>query len=254
MRAQSRTASRREHDTAPGDPTVVHCHVRPHRTRRLPRGSCATHTVAVKRVFLLSPASCTGKRTAMLLRDGAGFPLARALRTPAGAPIADVFQFTSGLYFRGKVTYARAFADPPAGAPAMLVITSARGLIGPDSPITTTDLRRFAAVPIATSSGVYRRALIRSAQRLERMLSADAAIILLGSIASGKYADLLLDVFGERLLFPAAFVGRGDMSRGGLMLRAAESGDELAYAALAGAQRHGPRPPRLAPLRKAQRS
>jgi len=211
----------------------------------LPVGS-SPHTLwLVKRVFLLSPASCTGKRTGMLLRQDAVFPLARALRTRAGAPIADVFQFTSGLYFRGKVTYARAFADPPAGTPAMLVITADRGIVGPDTPITASDLHRFATVPIATSSEVYRRALARSARRLEPLLGADAAVILLGSIATGKYADSLLDVFGERLLFPAAFAGRGDMSRGGLMLRAAESGVELVYVPLARAPRHGPRPPRL---------
>jgi hypothetical protein len=69
--------------------------------------------------------------------------------------------------------------------------------------------------------------------------------VLLGSIASDKYVDLLLEVFGERLLFPAEFVGRGDMSRGGLMLRCATAGVEMSYLPVAGAKRHGPRPPRL---------
>ena len=51
--------------------------------------------------------------------------------------------------------------------------------------------------------------------------------------------------FGERLVFPECFVGRGDMSRGGVMLRAAESGKELAYVSVSGATRKGTRPPKL---------
>src|SRR2546426_247399 len=69
--------------------------------------------------------------------------------------------------------------------------------------------------------------------------------VLLGSIATGKYADLLLDILGDRLLFPPSFVGRGDMSRGGLLLRCVRAGMELPYAPLQGAIRHGPRPPKL---------
>ena len=71
--------------------------------------------------------------------------------------------------------------------------------------------------------------------------------MLLGSIASPKYVDVLLDIFGERLLFPEAFVGRGDMSRGGLLLRCVASGEELTYVPVAGAVRKGARPPRLDP-------
>ena len=69
--------------------------------------------------------------------------------------------------------------------------------------------------------------------------------VLLGSIASDKYVEPLLQVFGERLLFPADFVGRGDMSRGGLLLRAAREGSELAYTPVLGATRRGSRPARL---------
>ena len=47
-----------------------------------------------------------------------------------------------------------------------------------------------------------------------------------------------------------AFVGRGDMSRGGLLLRHASNGVELDYAPIAGAVLHGKRPPKLPPLRK----
>jgi hypothetical protein len=65
----------------------------------------------------------------------------------------------------------------------------------------------------------------------------------------GKYVDLLLPIFGDRLMFPVHFVGRGDMSRGGLMLRCVTAGLELPYVPLAGAIRHGERPPKLEPLR-----
>jgi hypothetical protein len=57
--------------------------------------------------------------------------------------------------------------------------------------------------------------------------------------------DVLAPVLGDRLRFPAEFVGRGDMSRGGLLLRCVAEGRELGYIPLAGAARHGPRPPRL---------
>jgi hypothetical protein len=77
----------------------------------------------------------------------------------------------------------------------------------------------------------------------------DCQVVLLGSIASGKYVELLQPIFGDNLVFPPAFVGRGDMSRGGLMLRCAADGIELEYAPITGAVRHGKRPPKLAPLR-----
>ena len=66
--------------------------------------------------------------------------------------------------------------------------------------------------------------LERSARVLHRELGPDCDVVLLGSIASPKYVDILLTVFGDRLLFPVDFVGRGDMSRGGLLLRKAAEG------------------------------
>ena len=66
-----------------------------------------------------------------------------------------------------------------------------------------------------------------------------------GSVATGKYTALLLEAFGDRLLFPAEFVGRGDMSRGGLLLRAVRANAELEYTQVRGAVVHGRRPPRL---------
>jgi hypothetical protein len=84
---------------------------------------------------------------------------------------------------------------------------------------------------------------------LAQSLPPHAEVVLLGSIATPKYVDPLLSVLGERLLFPRAFVGRGDMSRGGLCLRAAREGSELDYVAVASSERHGRRAERLAKLR-----
>src|SRR5262245_2357951 len=90
-------------------------------------------------VFLLSPAYCGGRRATMLLRPGADWPLAVELRA-GKLTLGDAFTFLSGLYFRGKITYARAFERPPARqTPATFVITPTRGLMAPDI-IVTADL------------------------------------------------------------------------------------------------------------------
>jgi hypothetical protein len=78
-------------------------------------------------------------------------------------------------------------------------------------------------------------------------------VVLLGSIASDKYVNVLLDIFGEALLFPREFVGRGDMSRGGLMLRQVEDREELEYIPVAGAVRRGGRPAKLMPRKLTSR-
>ena len=65
----------------------------------------------------------------MILRDQAQFPLARRLRGKSGASIAEVFAFLSGLYFRGKVAYANAFARPARGTSGVLVIAPARAVL-----------------------------------------------------------------------------------------------------------------------------
>jgi hypothetical protein len=208
------------------------------------------------RVFLLSPANCGGERAQLLLSPRAAFPLAQRVRSPAGAPLGEVFAFLSGLYFRGKLAYARAFACPPAGGDprlgaGVLVITPDAGLRAAAEPVTLAALRRAARVDIRADNPRYRRPLARTARALGEAAGPACEVVLLGSVASGKYVDVLLDVFGERLRFPADFVGRGDMSRGGLMLRCVTEGRELAYLPVAGTPRHGPRPPRLAPPARA---
>ena len=201
------------------------------------------------RIFLLSPAYAGGERARMILRDQAQFPLARELRGKSGARIADVFTFLSGLYFRGKIAYANAFARPARGTSGVLVITPTRGLIEARTRIRLDDLREFAQVDIHEDDPRYRMPIERDARDLAKKLSEQSEVILLGSIATGKYVDVLLANFGERLRFPADFVGRGDMSRGGLMLRCAADLQELSYLPVAGAIVNGKRPPKLAPRR-----
>jgi hypothetical protein len=179
-------------------------------------------------VFLLSPASCAGKRCQMLLAPRASFELAQRMQR-GGVPIGEVFSFLSALYFRGKLAYAQRFAAPD----GVLVITSGRGLVPADTPITLRDLRAFARVPIHPDEPRYVRPLRGDAESLRERLEPGAQVVLLGSIATPKYVEILLQVFGGSLVFPAPFVGRGDMSRGGLLLRATRAGLELDYRPLA---------------------
>jgi hypothetical protein len=202
------------------------------------------------RIFLLSPAFCGGKRGQMVMRDAASFPLARQLRTPQGAPLGEVFSFLSGLYFRGKMAYVQAFSRPPEGLPGALVITPTRGLVPPESHVTLEIIREFAEEgDVALNNPRYRGPLETHARALDEAAGPGTCYVLLGSIASDKYVNVLTRIFGERLLFPVDFVGRGDMSRGGLMLRAASDGPELEYAPVLGAVRTGARPAKLPPRR-----
>ena len=184
----------------------------------------------------------------------AQFALARQIRTPEGAPLGDVFSFVSGLYFRGKLAYARRYAQPPdpadpVTAGGVLVITPNAGLRSADTPIGLESFKSFADVSIDLNNPAYRRPLEQGAAALLDAVGPECEVVLLGSIASGKYVEVLQPVFGHRLVFPPDFVGRGDMSRGGLMLRCVTSGVELEYVPIAGASRHGQRPPKLAPVK-----
>ena len=212
--------------------------------------------MSLSRVFLLSPANCRGTRGKQAMSPRAMFPVAERLRSPQGVEIGDLFAFVSGLYFRGKLTYARRFAAPPEpGNPVVgsgiHVITPNAGLRPPETRVTRTAFRRFAGADVHPENAAYRRPLEQSARALARELGDTCDVVLLGSIASPKYVDVLLGIFGERLRFPIDFVGRGDMSRGGLLLRKAADGVELDYGPVAGAVLHGTRPPKLPPLRRA---
>jgi hypothetical protein len=202
---------------------------------------------AVNRIFLLSPANAAGARAQLLLREEAEFSLAHQLRT-RGVPLGDAFSFISGLYFRGKLAYASAFADPPRDAPGVLVITAGGGLIAPETLMTREDLCRISAVPVDADEPRYRLPLERDAKRLAQQLKGACEVVLLGSVATPKYVEPLLAVFGERLMFPAEFAGRGDMSRGGLMLRCVRAGAPLTYVPVISGARHGSKPPKLPKL------
>lgn len=162
-----------------------------------------------------------------------------------GAPLGEIFSFISGLYFRGKLAYATAFAAPPAGVAGVSVITSSGGLVSPEKVLNLEQLREISSAEIDPADSRYRTPLVRDAQKISRQITDACEVVLLGSIATPKYVEPLLSIFGERLLFPAEFVGRGDMSRGGLMLRCERAGVQLDYAPVMTAVRHGPRPARL---------
>jgi hypothetical protein len=192
--------------------------------------------------FLLSPAYCAGRRAKILLRPESALPIAERLRA-GRLTLGDAFSFCSGLYFRGKITYARRFAPE-----ATFVITPTRGLQSPETIVTADLIREFAGVDIASDDVRYREPLERDLRALAAQLPSGARVVLLGSVATGKYVDVLVRSLGRTLHFPPSFVGRGDMSRGGLLLRHAAGGVELEYSVLEpDVKRRGPRPPRLDP-------
>jgi hypothetical protein len=199
---------------------------------------------------LLSPASSTGARGRLLLGPRAGSELALRLRG-GGVPLGEVFSFLSSLYFRGKLTYAQRFAAPGDDGPGVLVITPDRGLVPPETPVTCADLERFARVKIELGERRYTEPLARDAARLRARLPERAEVVLLGSLATPRYVEPLLAVLGPAVRCPGDFVGRGDMSRGGLLLRAARAGSELAYRPVDGGPRHGVRPPKLPQVERA---
>jgi hypothetical protein len=200
-------------------------------------------------IVLISPARIGGPRSNILLRPEASFDLAKRLRE-GKASLGEAYAFISGLYFRGKLAYAEAFAASPVGVPRALVIVPGLGLLPPDTMVDAEQLRRTGDVSIEEDNQAYRDPFLRDVRVLDQNAGPACRYLLLGSIATQKYTEPLLSVLGERLLFPAEFVGRGDMSRGGLMLRRASNGEELSYVTLRGAIRRGPRPPKLEPWRK----
>ncbi len=168
----------------------------------------------MKRIFLLSPANLSGVRGRRVLNGASRFDFTN------GVALGELFSSISGLYFRGKLQYAGAFgAEPP------LIITAGFGLLPAHTRIGLEQLKRMAEVPIDATESLYREPLERDA----RALDAAPEIVLLGSLATPKYIEPLLNIAGSRLLYPAEFVGLGDMSRGGLMLRCVRSGQELTY-------------------------
>jgi hypothetical protein len=188
-------------------------------------------------VFLLSPATPDGVRAEQLTSPRAGFEAARRYRSPEGVAIEEAFTFMSSLYFRGKITYARHFATPPpelapgSGEDGILVIAPGFGLVPPSWPLTQERMRKLRRTPVDLKNRSYCKPLRQHAEQL-RELAPASRVVLLGSVATGKYVDLLLPVFGQRLLFPRDFAGAGDMKRGGMLLRAVREDRELEYVSL----------------------
>ena len=194
----------------------------------MPRSASVPAPVPPK-IFLLSPANLGGLRAKQLASPRAQFDAAVRYRSPEGVPIADAFAFMSALYFRGKIAYARHFADPPDG---VLIITSGYGLVPPDCALNEERMKRMQKIDVDVSARNYTKPLREHAQHLASMLPEDAQVILLGSVATGKYVDVLKPILGSWLRFPRVFAGLGDMARGGLMLRAVRANKELEYTTL----------------------
>jgi hypothetical protein len=196
------------------------------------------------RIFLLSPAKLKGERGRSLLGTRAEFDLAVRLRR-GDATLGETFAFISALYFRGKLSYAQAFASAPPGIPGVFVIAAGRGLVPQETIINVEELQRIASIPIDIADPRYRLPLERDCRALHENAGENCDFVLLGSVATLKYLEPMSSIFGHRLLFPEEFIGRGDMSRGGLMLRCAREGLQLTHVPLGKLTRHGVRPPKL---------
>jgi hypothetical protein len=181
-----------------------------------------------KRVFLLSPANCAGKRAGYLLSGTSASPLAARLRN-GGAPIGELFAFMSALYFRGKLAYASAFGRAPAGWEGAQVIVPGQGLWTTSTLVDLETLQQIASVPVDLASERYTVPLQRDVTRLADSLAPGDTVVLLGSIATSKYLEPLTAVLGDHLRYPAEFVGMGDMQRGSVMLRCVAEQRELTY-------------------------
>ncbi len=171
---------------------------------------------------------------------------ALAQRLQGGIELGELFSSLSGLYFRGKLAYARAYAHPPKELAGAYIITASGGLLKPETKVNVSGLLAICGAEIDESNGRYVEPLERDLLNISRSAGPDCDFILLGSVATEKYLCPLLRVVGDRLLFPAEFAGRGDLSRGGLLLRCVREGTQLTYVPARTASRHGPRAPKLA--------
>src|SRR5207247_10820655 len=103
-----------------------------------------------ERIFLLSPARCSGERASLIYSQRAKFPLALRLRS-GEATLGETFSFLSGLYFRGKLAYSQRFTPPD----RIWVMPINQGLLPPHTPVSLKQLQRMAAVQIAVDEPRY---------------------------------------------------------------------------------------------------
>lgn len=182
-------------------------------------------------VFLLSPARLDGARGRSLLSPDSGGALSQRLRSAEGISLEEAFSFVSSLYFRGKAAYARHFCRAPHGR--IRVVTAGGGLVKLEERVTLARLQGWGRVAVREDNPHFTAPLLRHTAELLDEVPSEARFLLLGSVASNKYVQPLLELLGSRLLYPVAFEGRGDMSRGALLLAALREDRELEYAAVA---------------------
>ena len=120
----------------------------------------------------------------------------------------------------------------------------------PETVFTIEQLQQIASIPIDAADMRYRQPLERGCRTLDEIAGPECDFVLLGSVASLKYLEPMFGIFGHRLLLPQEFIGRGDLSRGGLLLRCVRAGAPLTYVPLGNLTLHGPRPPKLPKLPK----
>lgn len=109
------------------------------------------------------------------------------------------------------------------------MIVPGLGLRSADTPIDLDGLCGVGRIPVDLDEPRYAGPLRRDAAQLAGGLGPGDVAVLLGSLATPKYVEPLLDAFDDRLRVPEEFVGLGSMSRGSLLLRRAEQGRELTY-------------------------
>jgi hypothetical protein len=186
----------------------------------------------------------SGLRGRHILENGGKSSLRERLAA-SGMELGELFASISGLYFRGKLADARRYGSTACSVCGAYVITSCGGLLPPETRIMLDRVREICAADIDCANASYRTPLERDLRQLSNSAPAGCDFVLLGSIATSKYLEPLLRILGDRLFFPEEFIGRGDMSRGGLLLRCVEAGRQLTYIPASTATRHGPRPPKL---------
>jgi hypothetical protein len=175
-------------------------------------------------VFLLSPAHAGGVKAKLLVSEKSRFETALRFRSREGLSIAEAYSFMSALYFRGKVAYSLRFGSD------YYVIVPGFGLVPLDWKMTPARFDRLKEVEVDPRCAEYTRSLQKTASRVAASIPADCRVVLLGSIATDKYVNVLAPIFKRHLHYPKLFSGRGDMSRGALMLQASRTGQELEYA------------------------
>src|SRR5215472_4621153 len=131
------------------------------------------------RIFILSPARASGVRANQITSPSAEFNLAKRLRQQ-GAALGEVFSFISGLYFRGKLAYARAFAAPPSNLAGAYVITASAGLLPPETWVTLDQLCQICAGEVHLDNPLYRQPLERDLRKLSRQAGPECEFVLLG--------------------------------------------------------------------------